>query len=206
MTKGILQSIKQKNIYRKFIRSKETTSKEAFLQKLKYYKNLINKLTRINKTNFLQFFEEHKNDSKKTWNEIRSIINVKENSKKQTKSIKINGKVESSPKILADSFNNFFVTITKNTDKNIHTNANYKDYLENSVTNLFFLKPTNEEKVNSIIKQMKTNKAIGPNNIPTKILKTNQQIIAKPLVYLINPFLHSSFPGPVKNSKYYTCS
>ena len=206
MTKEILQSIKQKNIYRKFIRSKETTSKEAFFQKLKYYKNLINKLTRINKTNFLQFFEEHKNDSNKTWNEIRSIINVKENSKKQTKSIKINGKVESSPKILADSFNNFFMTITKNTDKNIHTNANYKDYLENSVTNLFFLKPTNEEKVNSIIKQMKTNKAIGPNNIPTKILKTNQQIIAKPLVYLINRFLHSSFPGPVKNSKYYTCS
>ena len=54
LTKGILQSIKQKNIYHKFIRSKETTSKEAFLQKLKYYKNLINKLTRINKINFLQ--------------------------------------------------------------------------------------------------------------------------------------------------------
>ena len=107
---------------------------------------------------------------------------------------------------MADSFNNFFVAITKNNDKNIHTNANYKDYLENSVSNLFFLKPTNEEKVNSIIKQMKTNKAIGPNSIPTKILKMSQQIIAKPLVYLINPFLHSSFPGPVKNSKYYTCS
>ena len=56
--------------------------------------------------------------------------------KKQIKSIKINDKVESSPKILADSFNNFFVTIAENIDKNIiHTNANYKDYLENSVTN-----------------------------------------------------------------------
>ena len=108
---------------------------------------------------------------------------------------------------MADSFNNFFVTIAENIDKNIiHTNANYKDYLENSVTNSFFLKPTNKGEVNSIIKQMKTNKAIGPNSIPTKILKMSQQIIAKPLVYLINPFLHSSFPGPVKNSKYYTCS
>ena len=97
---------------------------------------------------YKSFFEKHKNDSKKTWDGIRSIINVKENSKKQIKSIKINDKVESSPKILADSFNNFFVAITKNNDKNIHTNANYKDYLENSVTNLFFLKPTNEEKVN----------------------------------------------------------
>ena len=33
---------------------------------------------------------------------------------------------------------------------------------------------------------MKTNKAIGPNSIPTKILKMSQHIIAKPLVYLIN--------------------
>ena len=80
LTKRILQSIKQKNIiYRKFIKSKETTSKEAILQKFKYYKNLINKLTRINKANlYKSFFEEHKNDSKKTWDGIRSIINVKE--------------------------------------------------------------------------------------------------------------------------------
>ena len=37
---------------------------------------------RINKTNFYKsFFEEHKNDSKRAWDGIRSIINVKENSK-----------------------------------------------------------------------------------------------------------------------------
>ena len=106
---------------------------------------------------------------------------------KQIKSIKINDKVESSPKILADSFNKFFMTIAENIDKNIiHTNANDKDYLEKFRTNSFFLKPANEEEVNSIIKQMKKNKAIGPNSIPTKILKMSQHIIAKPLVYLIN--------------------
>ena len=107
--------------------------------------------------------------------------------KKQIKYTKINDKGESSRKILTDSFNNFFVTIAKNINKKIiHTNANYKDYLGNSVTNSFFLKPTNEEKVNSIIKQMKTNKAIGPSSIPTKMLKMSQQIIVKPLIYLIN--------------------
>ena len=111
----------------------------------------------------------------------------KKPSKKQIKSLKINDKVEYSPEILADSFNNFFVTIAENIDKNIiHTNTNYKEYLEKSVTNSLFLKPTNEEEINSIIKQMKTNTAIGPNSIPTKILKMSQQIIAKPLGYLIN--------------------
>ena len=114
-------------------------------------------------------------------------MSKKTNKTKQIKSIKINTKIESSPKILADSFNNFFVAIAENINKKIiHTNANYKDYLKNSVTNSFFLKPTNEGEVNSIIKQMKTNKALGPNSIPTKTLKMSQQIVAKPLAYLIN--------------------
>ena len=38
---------------------------------------------------------------------------------KKTKSLKINDKVQSSPKILADFFNNFFVTIVENIDKKL---------------------------------------------------------------------------------------
>ena len=81
LKKEILQSVKQKNIiYHKFIRSKKATGKKAFLQESKYYKNLNNKLTRINKASFCKsFFKEHKNDSKRTWGRIRSIINAKEN-------------------------------------------------------------------------------------------------------------------------------
>ena len=78
---------------------------------------------------------------------------TKQKNKKQIKSIKINDKIESNPKILVDTFNNFFVTMAENINKKIiHTNANYKDYLENSVTNSFFLKPTKEGEVTSIIK------------------------------------------------------
>ena len=48
----------------------------------------------------------------------------KKKQKKQIKSIKINGKVESSPKFLTDSFNNFFVTVAESIDKKgIHTNV-----------------------------------------------------------------------------------
>ena len=111
----------------------------------------------------------------------------KKTKKKQIKSIKINDKLETSSRILADPFNNFLVSIAENIDKKIiHTNANYRDYLENSVTNSFSLKPKNEEEVNSTIKQMKTIKALDQNRNPTKILKMSQKIIAKPLVYLFN--------------------
>ena len=107
---------------------------------------------------------------------------------KQIKATKINDKV--------DSFNNFFVTIAENIDKKIiHTNANYKNYPENSRINSFFLKPTNKEEVNSTIKKIKTNKTLDPNSIPKKMLKMNQHIIAKPLAYLINlSFAKEIFP------------
>ena len=117
------------------------------------------------------------------------------------KSVKLNdSRKESSPKILADSFNNFFVTLAENIDKKIiHINANYKDYLENSVTNSFFLKPTNEQEVNFIKKQMKTNNVLDPNSIPTKVLKLSHQITAKPLTYLINlSFSAGVFPDLLK--------
>ena len=94
------------------------------------------------------------------------------------------------------------MTIAENIDKNIHKNANYKDYLENSVINSFFLKPNKEEEVSSIIKQIKTNKAIGPNSIPTKNEPAHN--CKTTCVPYQSFFLHRSFHGPVKNSKYYT--
>ena len=80
-TKEFFNQLSKKTLYTanslEVIRSKETTSKEAFFQEFKCYESLINKLARINKTNFYKsFFEEH-NDSKKTLDRIRSIINIK---------------------------------------------------------------------------------------------------------------------------------
>ena len=75
LTKGILQSIKQKNVlYRKFIRTKDLTKRELLLQDFKIYKNTIHKLTRINKSEYYKhYFKDYENISKKTWDGIRSI-------------------------------------------------------------------------------------------------------------------------------------
>ena len=204
LTKGILQSIKQKNVlYRKFIRTKDLTKRELLLQDFKIYKNTIHKLTRINKSEYYKhYFEEHKNNSKKTWDGIRSIISLKTNSHKQIRSININNKTESNSKIMAETFNNFFVTIASDIDsKIIHTNTSYKDYLQGSVLNSFFLKPASETEVISVINEMKTNKSTGPNSIPTQILKISNQIICKPLTYLINfSFSNGIFPDLLKTS------
>ena len=75
---------------------------------------------------------------------------------------------ESNPKIMAETFNNFFLKIASDINsKIIHTNTNYKDYLQGSILNPFFLKPATKKEVISVFNETKTNKSTGPNSIPT---------------------------------------
>ena len=204
MTKAILQSIKQKNVlYRKFIRTKDLTKRELLLQDFKIYKSTIHKLTRINKSEYYKhYFEEHRNNSQNTWDGIRSITSLKTNSHKQIRSLNINNKTESNSEIMAETFNNFFVTIASDIDiKIIQTNTSYKDYLQGFVLNSFFLKTASKKEVISVINEMKpTNQQNRPPRTPTQILKISNQI-CRPLTYLIN--LSSSngiFPDLLKTS------
>ena len=140
MTRGILQFIKQKDVFfRKLIKTKDLNKRELLLQNIKVYKNTIRKLTRINNSDYYErYFEEQKNNYKKPWDWIRSIISLKTNSNKQIKSVNLNNKTESNPKIMAEKhLTNFFVTIAWDIDiKIIHTNtASYKDYLKDSKLN-----------------------------------------------------------------------
>ena len=103
---------------------------------------------------------------------------------------------------MAETFNNLFVTIASDIDsKIIHTDTSYKDCLQDSVLNSFFLKPTTEKEVISVINEMKTSKSTGHNSIPTYMLKRSNQIICKPLTYLINlSFSNEIFPDLLKTS------
>ena len=90
---------------------------------------------------------------------------------------------------MTETFNNFFLKIARDKDsKIIHANTNYKDYLQDSVLNSFFLNPA-------------IDKSTGPDSILVQILKISNQIIWKPLTYLINlSFSNRIFPDLLKTS------
>ena len=72
--------------------------------------------------------------------------------------------------------------------------------VQGSVFNSIFLRPATK-RGHIIINEMKTNKSTGPNSIPTQILKISNQIICKPLTYLINlSFSNGIFPDLLKTS------
>ena len=62
--------------------------------------------------------------------------------------------------------------------------------------------PTTIEEVNDLISDLKANKSTGPSSLPTKIMRQLNDIIASPLVELINkPFQSGIFPAIFKIAK-----
>ena len=78
ITTGILTSIKTKNrIYRKFLRTKNATTKQQLHDHFKCFQNNLTKITKASKAlNYKKFFEYNKGNLQKTWEGIREIINI----------------------------------------------------------------------------------------------------------------------------------
>ena len=131
----------------------------------------------------------------KVWEGIRSIINIKEKRYKNI-NLKINENISTNSSDIANHFNNFFTTIPSKLAKKIPpTHSDYRSYLVNQNNNSFFLSPTNPNEIESLINDIKLNKAIGPNSIPNYLLKEFKENVSKPLALIFNlSFQNRSFP------------
>ena len=91
------------------------------------------------------------------------------------------------PKLVAETFNNYFSSIGSELQGKIHHHSkDFSCYLKNSNTNNFFIKPTYRTEVINTINNLSTNKAVGPNSIPTDIFHLIKLSVAQPSVNIIN--------------------
>ena len=165
ITHGIMRSIKIKDkIYKKLLKSKNSQQKEWLYSEFKRYRNRINILIRNSKAKYYQnFFQDHKQNMLKTWEGIKSIININTTKNKSINCLNVNN--------------------TEETDPSEKT----------------FLTPTSPDEVEDIIKTLNLRKSIGPNSIPTKLLKKYSKTISIPISKLINQsFVTGIFPEPLK--------
>ena len=73
------------------------------------------------------------------------------------------------------------------------------DYLGQTTDETIFLSPTTPAGIESLINYVKPNEAIGPNSIPTKILKEFKNELSEPLKDMINVYFNKGiFPDLVK--------
>ena len=157
---------------------KDPIMRQTVHDQYKFYRNNINKITRLRKANhYKKFLEDNKTKLLKVWGSIKEIIRTKVTSKKTINSIFVN----------ANFLNDFYCNIPKKIKKEIpNTLRNYKDYLTNLQDSSFFLSATTTSVVESELKNLKNNKTLGHLSIPTKLLKTFHKTFGPPLTELIN--------------------
>ena len=96
-------------------------------------------------------------------------------------------RIVSQPKDIAEHFNDYFTSISKELQKLIPpTNRNFCDNFKNLNAESFFMTPTTPEEISDLIKTLISNKSTGSNSILTSILKKIKNEISIPLSAIIN--------------------
>ena len=174
ITGSLKNSIHHKNrLFLQYINCKDPILKTVKHNKFKEYRNILKLLLKDSKKQYFnEFFKNNINNIKNTWKGIKDIINIKSKVNSQPNCIFHNNSNISDPKIIADSFNEYFSNVGKKIQSKIPvTNLKYDEYLDNPNPNSFFIQPTDPEEISSIISNLDLNKSCGPNSIPTRVLK-----------------------------------
>ena len=154
ITTGIFNSMKRRDrLLKKFTKAKHELIKIQYHKEHKKLRNQIVALSRINKKNYYQnFFTENANNLKKTWQGIKSIININSNNKSQPSSLQTEEGITTDPTVIANEFNNYFSNVASNLQDKIHNSGHhFSKHLKNRTTQSFFMKPTDKYEILELI-------------------------------------------------------
>ena len=189
MTKQIMDEIKKRDkAYKKFAKEKDLDKKTELFNNFKHIRNRIVTMCRASKKNhYKTYFQNNSGNIRKTWQGIKSVVNINQKSNSSPDTISVNDEVIKDPKTVANSFNSYFSSIASKLQAKIHPpKENFSKYLKNRVNNDFLLNPTNYNEVMSIIENINPSKATGPHSIPPFLLSKIYAYICHPIADLIN--------------------
>ena len=145
--------------------------KDIFHEQCKNY--MLSSLLKKSKTNYYnQYFEAHMNKIKNTWKGIKSILTIKNISSDFPKCFSSNGFSFTKQVEISNIFNDYFASIAEKAKVNInYSHKNFSDFLKDKNQKSFFLSPNNKYEIQNVISSLNSSKSVGPNSIPTMILK-----------------------------------
>ena len=187
-----------------FNRKKRQPNNDNIKRLYNIFRNRVNReLIKSKKNYYTKFFEDNNNNSRKIWEGIKSIINIKNTKGTSITQLKVNEKIIDNPKEIVEKVNDFFVNIGPNTENDIPHNPFVKPekFLKNRNPNNFIFEPISNEEVLEIITNLE-NKSPGPQSIPVNLLKLIADLIVTPLTKIISNSLTTGvFPDALKISK-----
>ena len=194
ITKGIKISIQKKQkMYKSHYLEENEVAK--FL-----YKSYANKLTKIKndakKSCFGSELHNCKNNIRKTWDIIKSLL-PKKTAKQTIQMLEASdGTVVHDPKLIAKHFGEYFSTAATTVVDNLNIlpdSSSFNEFLHDRVVDSIFLQPTVPTEVFILINNALVNKkACGPDNISPYFIKVATAIVSEPLSELLICFRNIS--------------
>ncbi len=200
ITTGIQKSIKKKEkLYKKWLNSRTSDAELNY----KKYKNKFTSIMRAAKNKYYtEKFSELKDNLKKTWCLIKSVINGNKYRNDDVKEIKCGDHLITSKQAVANKFNEYFAHIGQNLAAKIpEADGNYADTItENiSVKGSMFVEPTNVLEITNIVNDLKPNKSAGYDSYSPMVIKAVMPSVIQPLMEIFNQSLMTGvFPDKLK--------
>lgn len=203
ITKGILKSIKRKNIlFRRYLKNPTEHTKSIY----KMYRNKLNHVLRYSKRlYFYDKFKQSRNNVNSTWSTINEILNKNGKDSSYPATFKNDDCEISNDNDIASNFNKYFVNLGYNLASKINIKLKAEHFLHNNdkVCHSIFTYPVTVEEVLKVAHtNVKPNKAAGYDDFKPGIIKQVIPYIVKPLTHLCNiSFNTGIFPDKLKIAK-----
>ena len=186
-------------MYKKYLKKPTLNNKNKYIT----YKNKLTTYLRTTKHQYYyNIFQKCKNDCKKTWSNINSILG-KKTKNSLPNSMYLGTTRYNSKQQIADSFNSYFANIGDSIANDIiHTKNSFQDYMKRTCDSTLFLKPTSAYEIIKYSKQLKPFKASGSDEISPRVIKECIHFIADPLCDIFNKSISSGVvPDKLKIAK-----
>ena len=186
VTRGLIKSIQTKDkLYKKYVKKPTIENKTAYTK----YRNHLNQLLRCSKKNYITSeIHLHKNNMKKTWGTLNSLLGRNKQHKLPDFFHDNDGRKLNDAATIASNFNEYFTQIGSSLAEKIPPpDSDFSSPLRPTNTNSsVFLTPTTAEEIDDIVKKMKGSNTVGHDGISSNILKAILPEINNVLVHIFN--------------------
>ena len=204
ITLGIIRSIKSRDkLYHKLKCCKpDSTQYNKNKVNLCTFNKILKKTIRSAKYSYYNnLFMKYKNDSKKTWSVINTLVGSSKCKKNISNLFVINNHSISNHAEIAEHFNSFFASIGTQQAAKIPfiPGISYNNFLLNPTDCVFQFSPVSEEDISKIISNFKPKSSTGIDKISLKLIKQIQPFLIPSLTLIVNQSLSTGiFPDALK--------
>ena len=178
LTNGILNSINTKDRLYKTLMQTDTDDVALFNRRKEEFKlyrtNLQKSIRNAKRTYFEHIFTQNKNDIKKTWKILNETLSRNTN-KQIRQEFSINNQLVSDPEVIANSFNEYFVSIGRKLAEKIQPTQHFSSYLNVPSETVFNFVPVTEQNISDIIKNQKNKSSYGHDCLSNILIKENSE-------------------------------